>query len=314
MPWLEGAIDLSAAHVVEVGCGFGSSTAAIPSRARHVTGFDIDEGSVKAAEARCRAYGRHNVTVSAVPAAEILDAVKRAPPADVYLLYAVLEHCTYGERLEMLGTLWGLLPPGGHLAIVETPNRFAYLDKHTTETPFFHLLPDELAFRYLDRVPRVAFRDSMRAPLAQGFAEASLARIRWGLGASHHEFELALKEPIAELVVLDGYEPEMMASWGEDIDEALLVRFFLERVPDVPMAFARAVLNLVLRKPASDGDRASARDRARARREELARVRASQAPTIAPAHSQSAPPTPREALGVLRRWAMDRARALLRRH
>ncbi len=276
VPWLSERIDLASSRIVEIGCGSGSSTAAMALHAKSVHGFDIDEKSVRAAEARCRAYGLSNVKVNAVPAEGMLaSVVSQAKEADVFLLYAVLEHLTPSERLETLSTLWQALPPGGHLVIVETPNRLTWVDRHTSELEFYHLLPDEIAFRYLDRVPRFAFRDSMRGPLAEGREAASLARIRWGLGASYHELLVSIDEPLEDIVVADGLEREMTDFFPVELDERHLVRFFLDQPVRQPMGFARGVLNLILRKPRSDADREEARRFNTARRAAMA------APTVA---------------------------------
>jgi 2-polyprenyl-3-methyl-5-hydroxy-6-metoxy-1,4-benzoquinol methylase len=311
IPWLSGVIDLKAATVVEIGCGSGSSTAALALNCAHVVGVDIDEDSVRAAAARCAAYHADNVTLHAVSPAEMLDRAASTTDPDVCVLYAVLEHQTYDERLTTLRTLWDRLPTGGHLVIVETPNRFAYMDHHTSELPFFHLLPDTIAFEYLDRVPRLAFRDTLARTLRDHPADAPEQRIRWGLGVSYHEFELALGEPLDGLVVADGYEQEMVDFFPIGIDEELLTRYFIEAVPDIPMGFSRAVLNLVLRKPRSDTDRAAAAEANTARRQEIAhRIRPVDGPPSAPALP---PDSEAVAPSTAARAALSRVNALPRR-
>lgn len=270
VPWLQRQIELSTSRIIEIGCGSGSSTVALAMHAREVVGFDIDESAVKAAQARCQAYGLRNARVHCTEPVGFLDAIRDADQADAYVLYAVLEHLTCAERLTTLRTLWDLLAPGRFLIIVETPNRLAYLDQHTTDTAFFHLLPDELAFRYLDRTKRQAFRDSMKLILERHPDTAVLQRIRWGLGASFHEFEIALEEPLEELVIADGFEQEMTDFFPGGLDEEFLTRFFLAQVVDQPIGFARCVLNLILRKPASIAHRREAADRNQARRQEMA--------------------------------------------
>jgi S-adenosylmethionine-dependent methyltransferase len=47
VPWLQRRIELSASRIIEVGCGSGSSTAALAMYAREVVGFDIDESAVR---------------------------------------------------------------------------------------------------------------------------------------------------------------------------------------------------------------------------------------------------------------------------
>ncbi len=261
VPWLSEHVDLRAASITEIGCGSGSSTAALGLHAARVRGYDIDAAAVAAARARCSAYGLANVELTSVePQAMLSTVLERAADTNVFLLYAVLEHLTYPERLETLAKLWAALPPGGHLVIVETPNRFAYVDQHSSDTEFLHLLPDELALPWVARAKREAFRIAMREPLRAGPEAASLARIRYGIGASFHELVLAIDEPLADVVVADGFEPEMLAFFHAGLDEELLVRFFLERPVEQPMGFARCVLNLILRKPRDEADRRSCRE------------------------------------------------------
>jgi hypothetical protein len=81
-----------------------------------------------------------------------------------------------------------MLPAGGHLVIVETPNRLWYYDGHTSMLPFFHWLPDELAFQYAKRSPRENFRELY----TEFTPESELHFLRQGRGASFHEFDLAI--------------------------------------------------------------------------------------------------------------------------
>lgn len=271
VPWLKRSIDLAAARVVEIGCGSGSSTAALAHHCREVVGFDIDSDAVKAAAARCQVYGLSNVQVQGVAAEHLLPTICNLPQkADLYLLYAVLEHQTYKERIDMLSMLWNLLDPGGAIAIVETPNRFAYIDKHTSGLEFYHLLPDDLAFWYIHQVPRLAFKSTIEPLIQQqAWTQASDTRIRWGLGASYHEFDIALGEPLEEILVADGFEQEMVDFFPIDIDEELLTRFFYARVANKPIGFSRAVLNLILRKPTGEPERRAAAEFVRRRREQI---------------------------------------------
>lgn len=271
IPWLKRNFDLANSCIVEIGCGSGSSTAALGHHCREVVGFDIDADAVKAAEARCRAYGLSNVRVQCVASEELLPSIcSLLPKADIYLLYAVIEHQTYKERIDTLATLWNLLEPGGALAIIETPNRFVYLDKHTSDLAFYHLLPDELAFQYIHEVPRLAFKNTLEPLIQQrAWAQASEMRVRWGLGASYHEFDIALKEPLDEILIADGFEQEMVDFFPIDIDEKLLTQFFYTQLINKPIGFSRAVLNLILRKPKDQSDRRKAADFAYRRREQI---------------------------------------------
>ena len=99
---------------------------------------------------------------------------------------------------------------------------------------------------------------------------AHLVRVRFGLGASYHEFLAAIDEPLSDIVIADGYEEAIVSWFGTNLEEITLLQYMLQRDLDVPMAFARPVLNLVLRKPSGDADRRVAATRNAARREELA--------------------------------------------
>ncbi len=64
---------------------------------------------------------------------------------DAVIFPAVLEHMTQAERRASLRPAREVLRPGVVVALFETPNRLLPWDHHTTTTPFFHLLPDDLA-------------------------------------------------------------------------------------------------------------------------------------------------------------------------
>ena len=133
------------------------------------------------------------------------------------------------------------------------------------------MLPDELAFQLVRMSPRAAYRDVVgRAAGADDPLDRHVGRVRFGLGASFHEFLAAIDEPLAEIVVADGYEDAIMSWFVLELDELFLLQYMLAESIDVPCAFARSVLNVVLRKPRDAADRVEAADRNRARRTEMA--------------------------------------------
>ncbi|AKQ67900.1 hypothetical protein A176_004812 [Myxococcus hansupus] len=246
LPWLARYIDLRAANIVELGCGTGSSTAAFAQVARRVSGYDIHAASVTAARSRVQALGLSNVELSVDQPETLLETLKKKHPdgADVFMLYAVLEHQTPAERLETLRTGWKLLRPGGLLVVVDTPNRLTYFDAHTSLMPFFHFLPPELGWPYASRSPREDFRNAMGKVSAE---KAPMLLTRWGIGASHHELELALGE-LDPLLVGTGFEPEILEMFPVTLDEELLHIYVERSGAPVPLAFTRNTLNFVLRK------------------------------------------------------------------
>jgi SAM-dependent methyltransferase len=240
--------------VVEVGCGTGAASIPLARLCKRLVGLDIDGNSILVANARAEHYGAsENVTFLTVAPEELLDrALSCEPEANVFVLYAVLEHLTPSERLHYLRVMWQTLPMHGAIVVIETPNRLTWEDKHTAYMDFFHMLPDEYVSAYSEKSPRSHFAETMRQLAGPSFRES---RYRWGLGASFHEFELAFKENLNEILVADGLEQEMIDMFLVEEDELALRRYFLARSIDQPIGFSRAVLNLIFRKPASLAER-----------------------------------------------------------
>jgi S-adenosylmethionine-dependent methyltransferase len=151
VPWLDAASPLEGARVLELGCGTGSATVALAEQGARVTGVDLCERSLAVARRRCELHG---VDASCVlgNAVEVLEK-QRGERFDLILFYASLEHMTHEERKQALRRAWQLLCPGSLLGVVETPNRLWHYDSHTSFLPFFHWLPDDLAFEYSSRSP-----------------------------------------------------------------------------------------------------------------------------------------------------------------
>lgn len=243
LPWLRRHVSGLEAHiVVEVGSGTGSSTAAIAKHVRRVVCFEIDDLSIAAAKSRAEVIGYNNATQQQA----VFNAAEAAKlgPVDGVFLAAVLEHCTFEECLELLGTAWRALKAGGWLCVVDTPNRLCPIDHHTSLLPFFATLPIEARLAYARRSPRAQF--------ARDFAtlsdEARLRMVRWGSGISYHELELAIGEDIHQRIVADGWEPEINSALGilpEDLMTELQLKTF---APQVHRAFARRDFYLIARK------------------------------------------------------------------
>jgi 2-polyprenyl-3-methyl-5-hydroxy-6-metoxy-1,4-benzoquinol methylase len=145
VPWLDSARRLGNSRILEIGCGTGSSVA-IAEQGATVAGIDIDEGALAVARDRCGVYGlkAEFQMMNAVDVFRVFQDCK----FDFIMFFASLEHMTIRERLAALERAWKTLDAGGLLVIVETPNRLWYFDGHTSLLPFFHWLPDELAFNY----------------------------------------------------------------------------------------------------------------------------------------------------------------------
>lgn len=201
VPWLDSAKPLNGQQILEIGCGTGSSTIALTEQGAVVTGIDIDEGALQVARDRCQVYGvsAEFHTMNAGQLATL------TPKFDHIIFFASLEHMTLGERLAALSDAWSLLPKSGLLTVVETPNRLWYFDDHTSRMPFFHWLPDELAFDQSRRSPRENFRELYREHTPESFEHF----LRRGRGVSFHEFDSAIR-PIEEIKV----RSSLSSFWG----------------------------------------------------------------------------------------------------
>jgi S-adenosylmethionine-dependent methyltransferase len=252
VPWLDAAQRLDGARLLEIGCGTGSATVALAEQGARVTGVDLCERSLRAARLRCELHGVEAGFVLG-NAALVLDKLD-GERFDWILFYASLEHMTFPERKQALRRAWELLAPGSLLGVVETPNRLWLHDSHTSLLPYFHWLPDDVAFEYSRRSPRAGFRECYRVP----DADAQLHFLRRGRGVSYHEFELALG-PATQLDVvscLRGFQRarHRLPAWArwrtrhalESRYEALLA----ETSPGLHPGFLQPYLDLVIRKRA----------------------------------------------------------------
>jgi SAM-dependent methyltransferase len=242
VPWLQKTRALAGSHILEVGCGTGSSTIALAEQGAHITGLDLDPEAMSVARARTRA---HNLAVEYVEA----NATEVGRFHYDWLIYwAVLEHMTVPERLETLRLGWNALPAGGLLTVIETPNRLWYQDSHTSLLPFYMWLPDELAFQYARHSPRAGFADRY-GTLTD---EQLLHFQRRGRGVSFHEFHLAIGHELDVVACMQldrrRSNPMRAAAWRLSPPgryEALLGGM----APEVPRAFFQPFLYLTLRKP-----------------------------------------------------------------
>jgi len=254
VPWLDSVCPLESAKVLEIGSGTGCATVALAEQGARVTGLDPEKDALAVAEERCRLHGV-GAELVAGDAAELPGCLgPRARRFDLVVFTASLEHMTGDERRRALAGAWELLRPGDLLAVVETPNRLWHTDLHTARLPYFHWLPDDLAFDYARRSPRAGFRELYRQR-----DDASLRHfLRRGRGVSFHELELALGLRARDLDVVSCLRLwrrspawiEATRRWRRRRSlEARWVRLLAEITPEVPAAFLQPYLDLVIRKP-----------------------------------------------------------------
>src|SRR5437016_1542402 len=57
IPWLDSLRPLNNSHILEIGCGTGSSTVALAEQGATVVGVDVDKDALEVNRERCRVYG-----------------------------------------------------------------------------------------------------------------------------------------------------------------------------------------------------------------------------------------------------------------
>jgi 2-polyprenyl-3-methyl-5-hydroxy-6-metoxy-1,4-benzoquinol methylase len=239
VPWLDTARPLTGQRILEVGCGTGSSTLALIEQGACVTGIDVDEGALAVAHERCSAYGVKG-EFRALNAENIATTFSPAS-FDHIIFFAALEHTTISERLASLAAAWTILPAGGLLTIIETPNRLWHYDSHTSLLPLFHWLPNELAFYY----SRMSQRENFRELYREYDHDSKQHFLRRGRGMSFHEIDLAIA-PVVSLDVVSslGREPRGGYSTASKKFKAIMK----ELNPSVHDGFFDEYLDIIIRK------------------------------------------------------------------
>ena len=247
IPWLNSTRFLKGASILEIGCGTGSSTIALAEQGATVTVIDILETSLAVARERCQVYGL-KADFFNLNATEV-HKVFSGQHFDFIIFFAALEHMTHDERMNAMNHTWNMLSKGDLWCVIETPNRLWFYDGHTSLLPFYHWLPDELAFKYSQFSSRQSFREQYR----EISGEAMQHFLRWGRGVSFHEFELSMDR--AEKLDVVSSLPIFLRK--KSILREILWRLttesryesFLSRIaPKVHRGFCQQSLDMIIRK------------------------------------------------------------------
>lgn len=245
IPWLQAYVPLNGSRVLEIGPGTGSSTVALAETGAHVDAIDIDERVLSVAKLRAQLHGFGNTRFIAENAINLHRLSENQ--YDLIIFFASLEHMTYAERITALRAAWQMLAPGGFLCVFETPNRLWFWDGHTSQMPFYHWLPDDLAINYAARSPRHGFRTAFKDQ------KSGELLARWGRGVSFHEFELAIGDLDPNAVMPSMAEhfrrlnPSLAQEW-EASHAGQFSRLLRSKAPHLPGAFFEEDLNLLIRK------------------------------------------------------------------
>jgi SAM-dependent methyltransferase len=142
---------LGGLSVLEVGCSFGHITEYLAERpaVTRIHSFDTDSAFV--AILRTKVEEMQLAKVREV-AHLSTDATLRLPWADgafdLVLAVGVVEHLPARHRRAQVDEYYRVLSRGGHIAILDTPNRLFPLETHSVGLPLVQWLPPRLAHRY----------------------------------------------------------------------------------------------------------------------------------------------------------------------
>lgn len=138
-------------RVLEVGCSFGHMTEYVAEQpeTEALSTFDTDPTFVTLVRAKVEELGLTVVR-------EVLhldqDATCRLPwpdgGFDLVLVVGVVEHLPVRWRRRQVDEYYRVLAPGGHLAVLDTPNRWFPLETHSVGLPLVQWMPPRLAWRY----------------------------------------------------------------------------------------------------------------------------------------------------------------------
>jgi SAM-dependent methyltransferase len=155
-----GARGARALSVLEIGCSFGHITEYLAEQplVAEIRSFDVDPAFVEITRTKVEELGLTRVR-------EVLhlsdEATRRLPfrdgAFDLVLALGVIEHLPPGDRRPYVDEYFRVCRRGGHVVILDTPNRAFPVETHSVGLPGIQWLPPRAAFAYA-RLFRPRFR------------------------------------------------------------------------------------------------------------------------------------------------------------
>jgi SAM-dependent methyltransferase len=136
--------------VLEVGCSFGHMTEYLVEQPEvaTITTFDVDPQFVEIVRTKVEEMQLDKVREVALLSNE---GTRRLPwrngAFDLVLVVGIIEHLPR-ERRALVDEYYRVLAPGGHIAILDTPNRWFPMETHSIGLPFVQWFPPKWAYRY----------------------------------------------------------------------------------------------------------------------------------------------------------------------
>src|SRR5499427_4963469 len=149
-------------HVLEVGCSFGHITEYLAERpeVREIATFDTDPAFAAMVRLKVEEMGLNRVRdVQLFSNEETLRLPYADERFDLVLVLGVIEHLPVRGRRRIVDEYYRVLAPGGHIAILDTPNRLFPMETHSIGLPFVQWLPARSAYRYARLARAATFRD-----------------------------------------------------------------------------------------------------------------------------------------------------------
>jgi SAM-dependent methyltransferase len=143
-----GARDLS---VLEVGCSFGHITEYLAEQpeVREIVTFDTDPAFAAMVRVKVEEMDLRRVRdVRLFSNEETSRLPYPGASFDIVLVLGVIEHLPVRGRRQIVDEYYRMLAPGGHIAILDTPNRLFPLETHSLGLPLVQWMPARLAFAY----------------------------------------------------------------------------------------------------------------------------------------------------------------------
>ena len=138
-------------RVLEVGCSFGHMTEYVAEQPEvsALSTFDTDPAFVQIT--RTKVDELHLGVVREVRRLDQAETCRLPWPDaafDLVLAVGVVEHLPVRHRRQQVDEYYRVLARGGHIAILDTPNRWFPLETHSVGLPLVQWLPAPIAWRY----------------------------------------------------------------------------------------------------------------------------------------------------------------------
>ena len=175
--------------LLEVGCSFGHMTEYVADQPEvaSVYAFDTDPAFVAITRAKVEELGLRSVREVQQLSNEQTCTLPYPDAAfDVVLVAGVIEHLPARTRRRQVDEYYRVLAPGGHIAILDTPNRWFPLETHSVGLPLVQFFPAPVAYRYARLLRRRAFGNVPYAEFVAdgtGWRNATLAECLPSRGA-----------------------------------------------------------------------------------------------------------------------------------